>query len=112
MINTALLMIGLDYIWIKYFIGDLFIENVELIQKEPFVPRIKYAIPAYLSMLVLYFYFGKNLSVKEMFVFGFCIYAVFDFTNLVIFRRYKWNIAVLDMIWGGLLFSTCKYFNL
>ena len=63
-------------------------------------------------MLILYFYFGKNLSVKEMFIFGACIYAVFDFTNLTILRRYRFDLAVLDMIWGGILFASTKYFGL
>ena len=61
-------------------------------------------------MLVLFFYFGNNLTVKEMFVFGVCIYGVFDFTNLAIFRRYKLDLAISDMIWGGILFAATKYF--
>ena len=65
-----------------------------------------------LAVVFTYFYFGKNLTVKEMFVFGFCIYAVFDFTNLAIFRGYRFNLALVVMIWGGILFASTKMFAL
>ncbi len=68
-----------------------------------------YAIPCYISMLILFFYFGKDKTPLEMFIFGSLIYAVFDFTNMTIFKEYKLGIGLLDIMWGGILFGSAKF---
>jgi uncharacterized membrane protein len=36
---------------------------------------------------------------------GFCVYGVFDLTNLAILRSYPIPFALVDVIWGTFLFS-------
>jgi uncharacterized membrane protein len=42
-------------------------------------------------------------------VVGFVIYGVFNTTNLAIFKRYSVPLAVIDIIWGSLLYTIATY---
>jgi len=46
----------------------------------------------------------ERKSPNDAFLLGFCIYGVFDFTNVAIFKKYKYVPSVVDMFWGGILF--------
>jgi uncharacterized membrane protein len=41
----------------------------------------------------------------EAFILGFCIYGIYDLTNLALFKHWDVKLAVLDMCWGGILFA-------
>lgn len=40
------------------------------------------------------------------FVFGFIVYGVYDMTNLATLTHWKWLLAGVDMLWGGVLCGT------
>jgi uncharacterized membrane protein len=40
----------------------------------------------------------------EAFLLGLCIYAVYDFTNYSTLKNYSLKFAVMDSLWGGVLF--------
>ena len=58
---------------------------------------------------VYMFVVKKTTSVKEGmiygFVYGLILYAVFDFTNLAIFKDFSLRTAVIDILWVGVLTS-------
>ena len=41
---------------------------------------------------------------KDAFLLGLCTYAVYDFTNLATLKQYTLQFALMDSIWGGVLF--------
>jgi uncharacterized membrane protein len=45
---------------------------------------------------------------------GLLIYGVYDTTSLAIYKKYKWNIALQDTLWGGALLglTTCVVYAL
>jgi uncharacterized membrane protein len=43
---------------------------------------------------------------------GFCIYGIYDFTNLSIFKNYSPTMAVVDTCWGTTLFTLITYASL
>ena len=47
----------------------------------------------------------------DAFILGSTTYAIFDFTNLSVFKNYNLNIALVDSIWGGILYVlvTCVF---
>ena len=44
-------------------------------------------------------------SIAEAFLLGLTVYAVYDFTNLATFNNYYYSFALLDTLWGGVLFT-------
>lgn len=42
-------------------------------------------------------------------VVGFVIYGIFNTTNLAIFKRYSVPLAIIDIIWGTLLYAIATY---
>ena len=51
----------------------------------------------------------ETTSYKQAFLYGVCIYGVYDFTTLGIFKDYDWKFALADTLWGGILFVFSKY---
>ena len=52
-----------------------------------------------------YFIIQKNKSVKEAALLGFFTYAVYEFTNLALFKNWSVLTVVMDTLWGTLLFG-------
>jgi uncharacterized membrane protein len=45
----------------------------------------------------------------DAFLFGLIIYAVYDSTNYALFKQWKPLLAIMDGIWGGVLFAATTY---
>ena len=105
-IIPAFSMLALDSIYLSNIGGPLFAKMVNGIQKEDMKLNIFGAIGSYLLLiLVLYkFIIVERKSPSDAFLLGFCIYGVFDFTNIAIFKNYSLLPALLDTLWGGVLF--------
>ena len=58
---------------------------------------------------IYYFIILKNGSIKDAMILGFCIYGIFDLTNMAIFNKYRGTIVYVDMIWGAILYGTSSY---
>jgi uncharacterized membrane protein len=110
-------MIVLDYIVLS-FLKNLWKVNIERIQKSTFNVNIMYALFTYILLVFgLYYFVYKNInkskwkfdSLIKGFLFGFIVYGVFDFTNLAIFKDYSLKMAIIDMIWGGILMSIVSF---
>lgn len=63
--------------------------------------RILAAIPVYIALAYLLL---QQTSAVGAFLSGLCVYAIYDFTNLLVFRDYTLSFAIQDSIWGGVLF--------
>jgi uncharacterized membrane protein len=38
-------------------------------------------------------------------VLGFCMYCLFDFTNMAIFKNWDLKTVIIDSIWGSILYT-------
>ena len=90
------------------------------IQKSPFVVNKYAALASYLLLaLGLAIFLIPNIRKEHILsdslyyggLLGLVIYGVFDFTNLAIIKRYNINIALIDMAWGGILFTIASYIS-
>jgi len=67
----------------------------------------------YLSAVLVYPFLAYMLletsSYKQAFIYGLCIYAVYDLTSLAIYEDYDWKFAMADALWGGILFAFTRY---
>lgn len=110
-------MLVLDLIWISIN-HKTYSKLVERVQKQkPNYNKI-YAILAYIVMCIsIVFIMIPNiyndpnksvviLSIKHGALLGFVIYSIFNLTNLAIFTNYDVNTAIIDTIWGTVLYTT------
>jgi uncharacterized membrane protein len=105
-IIPAFSMLALDGLYLSNIGGPLFAKMVKGIQKEEMTLNMYGVVGSYiLLVLVLYkFIILERKSPTDAFILGLCVYGVFDFTNIAIFKNYKWIPAMLDTLWGGVLF--------
>ena len=99
-------MLALDGLYLSNIGGPLFAKMVKGIQKEEMILNMYGVVGSYiLLVLVLYkFIIMERRSPSDAFILGLCVYGVFDFTNIAIFKNYKWITGMLDTLWGGVLF--------
>lgn len=107
--TTMIVMALIDTPWLlftKYVIKDPFYTSGG--DMKLWAAVIVYIALAYLLL--------KQLSVKDAFFTGAATYAVYDFTVLAVRNDFRWTSAVLDTLWGGVLFAATfrvvKMFNL
>lgn len=97
----GIILFILDIPWL-YVSGSRWSEAIQKIQGS--IPRynMTWAIPTYYAL-------GYLVESGATFWKGFATYAVFDCTNLAIFKDYPVDLAIADSIWGGILFSLLGY---
>lgn len=103
-----------DLIWIYAYMGDQYKVAVNSIQGSPLNLNLLASVLAYLAIAtILYICRKQGMGLVSMAVMGFLVYAVYAMTNKAIFKNFKWDLAVKDCVWGGLLFlSTSLILNL
>lgn len=69
------------------------------------------AIICYLLLVfgLNYFIISKKRTLLDAFLFGLVIYGVYDSTNYALFKHWKPLLAIMDAIWGGILFSLTTF---
>lgn len=63
----------------------------------------------FLVSSIYYFLIHKKANLLDAFLLGFFIYGVYDTTNLAIFKEWNYKVALIDTLWGGILFMTTFY---
>lgn len=101
-ILAFILLILLDIPWL-YITRSASSRMFEAIQGSPIQMRMWAAIPVYIALAYLLL---QQTSVLGAFTQGAAVYAVYDFTNLLVFKKYALSFALADTVWGGVLFAT------
>lgn len=70
-----------------------------------------YATIVYLFVCIqLYtFIIVPKASLQHAFLLGASTYAIFEFTNMAIFKEWSYQMAIIDTLWGGILYSLSTY---
>lgn len=101
-LKTAAILILVDIFWLAT--GGIFARQMtQRIQGHPIQFRYLSAIVVYLVMAYMLL---QVTSYKQAFIYGICIYAVYDFTNYALLTNYDLKFAIADTLWGGILFMT------
>jgi uncharacterized membrane protein len=110
-IKIFLLLIIIDFIWLKFVMGNRFNKMIYSIQNAEVKIRIIPALFVYVFMTLLLYYVGikQQMSVLKLFGLGFLTYGIYDMTNYATIQNYKLDIALIDMTWGGILFGIVGY---
>ena len=65
----------------------------------------------YLILIFAYNYFilAENKGILDSFLLGIVIYGVYETTTLAIIKNWDWRIAIIDTLWGGILFALTTF---
>lgn len=112
-IIISLLLIIIDSVYLSLLGGPLFKNMIKNIQNDELNLNFQAASFTYILLVYLLYKFiiSQNKTPLNAFILGFCVYGVFDFTNLTIFNNYKLIIALTDMLWGGILFYLVTFLS-
>jgi uncharacterized membrane protein len=103
---AAIIFVVLDGIYLN-LVKDVFNKQIKSIQGSDIQINYIYTAITYIFLIfgLNYFIIQKNRSVKDAALLGLTIYAVYEFTNLSLFKNWSLLIAIIDTIWGTLLYG-------
>ena len=95
---TMVIMALIDAPWLWFTVN---------VVKDPFYTtggdmKLWAAVIVYIALAYLLL---RQTNVKDAFLTGAATYAVYDFTVLAVRNDFRWTSAVLDTLWGGVLFA-------
>jgi uncharacterized membrane protein len=104
-IIIALLLLDAVYLMIM---KDAFKKQIELIQNSPLELNMYAGAVCYIALAIgLYYFIIKDKKpVRDAFLLGLVIYTVYETTTMALFKDWQLKNAVIDSIWGGVLFAT------
>ena len=113
-IISSVVLLMIDLIYLKNIGTPIFGKVVNNIQGSELKLNFLGAFISYLFLIIAinYFILIPKKSILDAFILGLCIYAVFDGTNLAIFKDYSIKAAIIDSLWGGILFAITTYITL
>jgi uncharacterized membrane protein len=103
---TAIIFVILDGLYLN-LIKDYFNKQIKSIQGTDIKVNIIAVGITYVFLIfgINYFIIQKNRPVKDAALLGLVIYAVYEFTNLSLFKYWTYLTAFIDTIWGAVLFG-------
>ncbi len=116
---SSLTLLILDFLWLGGFMGNKYSIMIPKIQGSKMETNLMYAIFAYLLMLFGLNHFVlprlniKNIKIEDClkygFTFGVILYGVYDFTAGAVFKNWDLNLALIDVLWGGIVYFLSCY---
>lgn len=125
-ILLCIMVIILDSIWI-FSNSSAYFNSIRKVQNNDNVKINLYAAPlAYLVIIFSLIHIAIPLTQQHInisdsiltklyksFIYGgavgFCIYAIYNLTSLAIYKDFPINMAILDTLWGTILYSIVTY---
>ena len=111
LLYIGLIILFLDSIYLSVF-KNYFKNQIEAVQKSPFNMKFSGAILCYICLVggIYYFILREHRPIFDAFLLGIVIYGVYEFTNYAILKQWKWEIVVMDTLWGGILMALTTFF--
>lgn len=109
---TIIAILVIDYIWLNTT-KSIYNKTVNAVQGSDIQINYFGAFISYLTIVISFGIFvvpylnkGNYINaVKYGGLLGLCMYGVFNGTNIAIFKDYSLSVALMDTIWGGVLYS-------
>lgn len=111
--GVAVLLL-LDVVWVATVMAPRYANMIATIQQAPLRPRWGWALAAYATMVVGLLAFcvrdgdHPRAAAARGALFGWVIYAVYDFTSLTVLNDFSVPLACLDVAWGSILFAAAS----
>ena len=103
---TAIIFVVLDGVYLN-LVKNVFNKQIKSIQGTDIQINYIYTAITYIFLIfgLNYFIIRRNRSVKDAALLGLTIYAVYEFTNLALFKNWSIVLGIADTIWGALLYG-------
>jgi len=103
---SAVIFLALDFVYLS-FNKSAYETMVVHIQRVVMQVKMWPALLCYVFLIfgLNYFILRTHRPILDAFLFGVVVYGVYDTTNLAIFKKWDWKLALMDGLWGGVLFA-------
>jgi uncharacterized membrane protein len=110
------LILLLDYVMLMLINKKMYLDAFSVINNGPIIINnrtwIAGSITYLLLALIIYFFIIKQkLNITYAIILGFLVYGIYNGTNLATINLYNTKIAILDSLWGGLLFGIVTFIS-
>ncbi len=110
------LILLLDYVMLMLINKKMYLDAFSVINNGPIIINnrtwIAGSITYLLLALIIYFFIIKQkLNITYAIILGFLVYGIYNGTNLATINLYNTKIAILDSLWGGLLFVIVTFIS-
>jgi uncharacterized membrane protein len=107
---VTVLLIAIDSAYL-YTNMKMFSEQIIKVQRVVMTFKPEGAIVCYFALVfgLYYFIIQPKKSPLDAFLLGLVIYAVYESTNYATLKKWSPYLAVMDTLWGGILFGTTTY---
>ena len=110
-ILSLCILLALDYVYMKVIAKQLFESQIKRVQGYPLSIRWPSVILCYivLTTILNYFILIPQASIKDAFLLGVGIYAVYETTTYALLKNWSFFIVIIDSLWGGILFALTTF---
>lgn len=107
---SGIILLIIDFIYLS-IMKNQFMELIEKIQGYKANIEIYAVILCYIFIIIglNYFIIRRRENIINAFLLGLIIYGVYETTNLALFKKWNLKLAIIDIIWGGILFALTTY---
>lgn len=114
-ITSIVLFLLLDIIWIQFVMKEKYDKMIPNIQVKKIQTDITATMFAYVFLLLgLVFIVLPNIdkdnkiqsSLIYGMIFGLVVYGVYGMTAKALLSSWTWEVTILDLVWGGILYFT------
>lgn len=109
-IVSSVLILLIDAIFLSMMSGR-FNSLIRTIQGSDIKINIISTILCYILMIfsINYFILIPKESILNGFLLGFVIYGIYELTSKAIIRNWRWDIVVIDTLWGATLYGLITF---
>ena len=106
----TVVLLALDFIYISV-IRNMFEIQIADVQRVALQIRPLGAVLCYLLLVIGLYYFivREHRPVFDAFLLGLVIYGVYETTSYALLKKWRWNIVLMDTLWGGILFALTTF---
>jgi uncharacterized membrane protein len=106
----TVVVLALDFMYISAT-RNMFEVQIADVQRVALQMRPLGCILCYILLVfgLYYFIVREHRPVFDAFLLGLVIYGVYETTSYALLKKWKWNIVLMDTLWGGVLFALTTF---
>jgi len=108
--TITVVLLALDFMYITTT-RNMFEIQIADVQRVALQIRPLGGVLCYLLLVIGLYYFiiREHRPVFDAFLLGLVIYGVYETTSYALLKKWKWNIVLMDTLWGAILFALTTF---